>query len=314
MIAPTPPTHTTTANSSSGFEQQASAMLDSLLLPTEHAQTTPTAQPAPQQQEPVQAYAKIEGKDFTYFVRKLSVVIGRKIQRDDNVDVHLGNVKSISRNHAKIQFNFTIQTFEILVTGKNGAVVDGIFVAVNSAPVPLYNKSKITIGEIECQFLLPKTSNDATDPPPTVSAAASASSLFNQPLGFTLMDPNLGTPNSNAIQQHLNHMNQQLEKVAGGRAKSSGAGGAVKKAKQNHRAGSIYDEDGAAGASAVAGVATAAGGGGSGEEYPRPQHSYAAMISQAILASADRKLALAEIYHWIMETYPYYKTVGTGWQ
>ncbi|KAJ3018312.1 UNVERIFIED_CONTAM: Pre-rRNA-processing protein fhl1, partial [Siphonaria sp. JEL0065] len=121
---------------------------------------TATAATASVSTEPVQAYAKIEGRDFTYFVRKLQVVLGRKIAQGDDVDVHLGNIKSISRNHAKIQFNFQIQNFEIVVTGKNGAVVDGNFVGVNSHPVPLYNKSKITIGEIECQFLLPKSDND----------------------------------------------------------------------------------------------------------------------------------------------------------
>ncbi|KAI8614016.1 hypothetical protein BC830DRAFT_417131 [Chytriomyces sp. MP71] len=51
--------------------------------------------------EPVQAYAKIEGRDFTYFVRKLTITLGRKIAQDDGVDVHLGSVKSISRQVRK---------------------------------------------------------------------------------------------------------------------------------------------------------------------------------------------------------------------
>ncbi|KAJ3377676.1 Molybdate-anion transporter [Entophlyctis sp. JEL0112] len=52
--------------------------------------------------DPVQAYAKIEGRDFTYFVRKLVVILGRKVSQTDVVDVHLGNIKSISRNVSRI--------------------------------------------------------------------------------------------------------------------------------------------------------------------------------------------------------------------
>ncbi|KAJ3406698.1 transcription factor [Chytridiales sp. JEL 0842] len=138
------------------------------------AQTQPEGQSYTQLQQqqgtgaataaPVQAYAKLEGPDFCYFVRKLQVVLGRKVTPDDGVDIHLGTLKHISRKHARIQFNFRKQDFEFVVLGKNGAFVDGVFVAAGSEPVALTHKSKIVIGEIESYFLLPRVDPSSIDP------------------------------------------------------------------------------------------------------------------------------------------------------
>lgn len=40
----------------------------------------------------------------------------------------------------------------------------------------------------------------------------------------------------------------------------------------------------------------------------KPNQSYIALISKAILASEDKKLLLCDIYQWIMENYPYFKS------
>ncbi len=50
------------------------------------------------------------------------------------------------------------------------------------------------------------------------------------------------------------------------------------------------------------------------EKPQRPGYSYASMIGQAIMASAEKKLALADIYSWISKTYPYYKMSDIGWK
>ncbi|KAJ3193325.1 transcription factor [Irineochytrium annulatum] len=126
-------------------------------------QQPPTANPAsvmgqhlPAEATPIQAYAKLEGPDFSYFVRKLQVMLGRKVGAADQIDINLGNVKSISRKHARIQFNFIVQSFEVVVLGKNGAVVDGRYLPPESPPATLKHNSKITIGEVDITFLLPQ--------------------------------------------------------------------------------------------------------------------------------------------------------------
>lgn len=40
----------------------------------------------------------------------------------------------------------------------------------------------------------------------------------------------------------------------------------------------------------------------------KPNQSYIALISKAILASEEKKLLLCDIYQWIMDHYPYFKS------
>ncbi|KAI1295081.1 Pre-rRNA-processing protein fhl1 [Mortierella claussenii] len=109
--------------------------------------------------EPVQAYAKLEGDSFCYYIRTLQVTFGRKASSSDHVDIHLGPTKAISRQHARLFYNFTTQRFEMMVFGKNGAFVNDQFVE-KGVTVPLENRTKIQIGEVSFSFLLPKIESD----------------------------------------------------------------------------------------------------------------------------------------------------------
>lgn len=50
------------------------------------------------------------------------------------------------------------------------------------------------------------------------------------------------------------------------------------------------------------------------ELYEKPAYSYATLITQAIIDSAEKKLTLRAIYSWIMGKYPYFKRQRGGWQ
>lgn len=56
------------------------------------------------------------------------MTMGRKVTKPDNVDIALGTLKSVSRHHARLFYNFTTQRFEFMVFGKNGAFVNEQFV------------------------------------------------------------------------------------------------------------------------------------------------------------------------------------------
>ncbi len=90
----------------------------------------------------LQAYAILQGEDFTYYMQKLQITLGRSISPDSQheVDLPLGETKIISRVHARIQYNFVACRFEMLVYGKNGAYVDNQFYEVNSPAIPLHQK------------------------------------------------------------------------------------------------------------------------------------------------------------------------------
>ena len=50
------------------------------------------------------------------------------------------------------------------------------------------------------------------------------------------------------------------------------------------------------------------------QEEPKPSHSYIGLIAMAILGSKEKKLVLSDIYQWILDNYPYFRTRGPGWR
>ncbi|OQV23210.1 putative Forkhead box protein L1 [Hypsibius exemplaris] len=50
------------------------------------------------------------------------------------------------------------------------------------------------------------------------------------------------------------------------------------------------------------------------EELPKPQLSYIGLIGMAILSVPEKKMILSDIYQWIQEHYPYFKTRPQGWK
>lgn len=50
------------------------------------------------------------------------------------------------------------------------------------------------------------------------------------------------------------------------------------------------------------------------QDGSKPPYSYASLIAQAILSAPKQRLALNNIYAWIMQTYPYYRLQSCGWQ
>ncbi|XP_053636359.2 hepatocyte nuclear factor 3-gamma-like [Cherax quadricarinatus] len=51
-----------------------------------------------------------------------------------------------------------------------------------------------------------------------------------------------------------------------------------------------------------------------GPEEPKPQHSYIGLIAMAILSSPEKKLVLSDIYQYILDHYPYFRSRGPGWR
>ncbi|GAA5997203.1 uncharacterized protein JCM10292_000096 [Rhodotorula paludigena] len=51
-----------------------------------------------------------------------------------------------------------------------------------------------------------------------------------------------------------------------------------------------------------------------GDPNTKPRYSYAALIGQALFSTEDHRMALADIYAWVMARYPYFKKGDAGWQ
>jgi hypothetical protein len=112
----------------------------------------------------VQAYAKLEGPAFAHYITTLQVTLGRKAVvgggrvrassagsaaeasaaargggQQQQPDIALGTAKSISRQHARLFYNFMTSRFEMTVSGKNGAFVNDVLLE-KGATVPLEHK------------------------------------------------------------------------------------------------------------------------------------------------------------------------------
>lgn len=98
-------------------------------------------------QASISAYYSLVFPNFTYFLQTLNVTIGRRCLPANNessssssdktqVDVDLGPLKSVSRLHAKIEYEEGDERFVLVVVGRNGAWVDGVWSGSGSR-VPL---------------------------------------------------------------------------------------------------------------------------------------------------------------------------------
>lgn len=70
------------------------------------------------------SYARLEGRNFDFYMTKRRVVIGRNSKLGD-VDVNMGSSKFISRRHLDIVMDR--HSFYVLCRGKNGVFVDDTF-------------------------------------------------------------------------------------------------------------------------------------------------------------------------------------------
>lgn len=104
----------------------------------------------------ISAYYSLVFPSFTYYLQTLNVTIGRRCipantaSSSDNpqVDVDLGPLKSVSRLHAKIEYEEEEERFVLIVVGRNGAWVDGVW-SGSGSKVPLNDRCVHCMCDIE---------------------------------------------------------------------------------------------------------------------------------------------------------------------
>ena len=112
-----------------------------------------------------EGFAMLRCANWGYYIKKLYCIIGYKPVKHDNisnkchttweVDVDLGHIKNVSKQHALIVYNFELKTFEIKNLSKKFPIrVNGIQMNYNEE-MELQHKSLINIGNQEFFFLIP---------------------------------------------------------------------------------------------------------------------------------------------------------------
>ena len=98
----------------------------------------------------MEAYAKIVGTNFRFYIRTLNVTLGRDGVCPEFID--LGDDLSISRRQAEISWNG--RCFIITNTGRNSIICNRMIVK-NGESKELYDKTPVKIGKSCFYFLLP---------------------------------------------------------------------------------------------------------------------------------------------------------------
>lgn len=239
----------------------------------------------------VQAYAKISGSNWTFYVKSLAISIGRNTDNNQNtsgfVDIDLGPAKVVSRQHATITYNLDLRCWELKILGRNGAKVDGQKVSLDSTPTPLHLGAILDIGGTQMMFILP-------DSPPKIDKRIMELSLSRFKVNMT-KQRKLSHPNGNetpsfaySSQNHtLVPQNNQTFQMNHSPSQLSAS------SLQSNLDQDLSKEE---------------------SKDIKPPYSYATMITQAILSNENGVMSLSEIYDWISSHYAYYKFSKTGWQ
>lgn len=231
------------------------------------------------EQPTISAYARLDFQSFTFYVQTLHVIIGRRSENDfsHKVDVNLGPSKSISRRHAQIFYNFGTGRFEVSIIGKNGAFVDDIFVERGNT-VPLRNKTKVQIGQVPFQFVLPEQEKgEQIQKTPEIPEP----SEVQEPVSPVKSEEKLPRTTAQPVEK------KQPKKAAPKKEK--------KPAKAPKKVYTLEEIP---------------------EEYrTKPTCSYSALLTTCIRKySSPKGMSLSEIYAGIRELFPYYKYCPDGWQ
>lgn len=283
----------------------------------------------------VQAYAKLAGREWTYYVKTLSVNIGRPpdtISRlsveagaqsspfpdyDDTTKIHidLGPSKVISRLHAELFFDMKDEKWHIIVNGRNGVRVNEMTVR-RGQRTSLSSGDVIEIGGTQMMFVLPEERavihHTFIERAQALANGEDPDRWNNQPHAHPESMAYTQRPTSS---QHLPVSTRgTLGQVPLAPAppdfkrQSTPASPPVADAGQRPKQPPAYNR----------GLLLE-----STEEIDysldsakdlKPPFSYATLISQAILSSSEEKLTLASIYQWIQEQYAFYRHSSSGWQ
>ncbi|KAH8894769.1 hypothetical protein GQ53DRAFT_642580 [Thozetella sp. PMI_491] len=265
----------------------------------------------------VKAYAKIAAQDWTFYITKLVVNIGRSSdpppQRteppendEDAVHIDLGPSKLVSRQHATVYFNREEEKWWLRVKGRNALKVDGQAWKSGQAG-PLTSGEVIEIGGVEMMFVLPIDLGPLHIKDVYLRRAGL---LKSEPAAPPARHPLPSGDNHQASPQGKGTRSGTQKPLAPAPPDYKRPGtppSARARAMAAHKSPYV---DGAVMMS-TSDVDLSL----DENRHIKPQYSYAQMITQAIINTPDEKLNLAGIYNFIMNNYSYYKyQPASGWQ
>ncbi|KAI0036013.1 hypothetical protein K488DRAFT_82452 [Vararia minispora EC-137] len=281
--------------------------------------TVPSVQPDDepfdgQPTDKISAYYSLVFPKFTYYLQTLSVTIGRRCipssaqgsSDSPQVDVDLGPLKSVSRLHARIEYDDDEERFVLAVLGRNGAWVDGAWSGKGSK-VPLGERSQIQIASRTFHFVLPPP--PAPDDSPSPSSRASSRRARSPSVDVTGVDitPPSSIPSISPPPPRAAASPPPPAEPGAGREKGKGHAGKKRKLPP-------APNPPAAPPPAPAPADPPKPVPRPEDMPPKPNFTYAQLCYRAIKAM-NGKGTLQEIVHWMMRNYDWYRyNQGSGWE
>ena len=291
----------------------------------------------------VNAYAKISGKDWTYYVTDVNIFFGRAPEplgrqstaagadsaqpntEDPQIHIDLGPSKVVSRTHGELRYSQSDNIWQVHCFGRNGVKVNDKFLKRQES-VTINNGAVIAISGTEMLW------QPATGKP-------EIHQMFK--------DRMLSYQNNEGLDEELGSRHH-LAAAQPDAPLPAPAAGTHPYSPYYPPAGSYYGGRPAI-APAPANMARpvtpspsptkrAINTGSAKRRSPgykrgimmesteqidysldsskdiKPSCSYASMITWAILSTEDQSLSLNGIYNWIKDHYAYYRLINSGWQ
>ncbi|KZT12911.1 uncharacterized protein LAESUDRAFT_733482 [Laetiporus sulphureus 93-53] len=256
----------------------------------------------------ISAYYSLVFPNFTYYLQTLNVTIGRRCipssaSSSDNphVDVDLGPLKSVSRLHAKIEYEEDEERFVLIVIGRNGAWVDGVW-SGSGSKVPLSDRSQIQIASRTFHFILPPPPAPEDSPSPTSDSSdnrARSRSASVDIVDVTSISPPSSIPSCSPPLAPVSSPRSAPPKIPPLPGSSLPNSNTISKFKSSAKKRKKSDS------SATAPLPELM--------PPKPPLTYAQLCYRAIKALGG-KGSLQEICNWIRETYDWYKYCAKDWE
>jgi hypothetical protein len=282
-----------------------------------------------------QAFAKIAGRQWTFYVSQLSVIIGRPNKKQDSangsvasnprasvsedmkIDIDLGPDMQVSRMHAQIAFDQEEEKWFVSVNGRNGLTLDNSRLD-RGARAWLHSGHVISIMGTQMMFLLPDSApiihssiqrlivgeqEEESEPEHSNDGKTKLGRLRGRGSNAAQTSQPLATFPGQFSSLEYQHQPTHRSAQPGTPGKSTPAHPKSTKTSPSYGARGIMME--------------------STEDIDysvdsakdlKPPHSYAAMIGQAILNGPEENATLSQIYEYIKTHYAYFRHSGNGWQ
>lgn len=272
----------------------------------------------------INAFAKVVGLGWTFYVKKTTINIGRSsdppqpVDPDDDeefIHIDLGPSKMISRRHASIFFSSDYESgrWILRVKGRNGVRLNMAALPLDAVK-PLGSGDVLEIAGIEMMIVLPEQ-----EPLRIHENYLRRAGLSEKDLPAPADATRASLPSSTIVRPSSSQSTYQ--------AKQARAQQAIAPAPPDYKRPGTPPSRNKAPSAAKPSPSRGNAAGSmilstndmdlslDENRTIKPQYSYAQMITQAIMSTSEEKLNLNGIYNYIMNNYAYYRhQQPSGWQ